>query len=139
MWRHARFACISLYLTEHNNILIHVDAFSGETLSANGIQRRKSNGGVISNDNGSFGVDIEKKFAAEIVDILEDDGQITLPLTESNQSSMKKVSDNARFRPRCDGLYYTFYPMLFLSPGVTNRIGCYLDGSRKAEKMIYIL
>lgn len=118
MWHHARSARISLYLTEHNNILIYVDAFSGDTLLANGIQRRKSNGGVIGNDNGTFSVDIEKNFAAEIVDILEDDGQITLPLTdESNQSSMKKVSDTTRFRPWCRGFYYAFYSIhFFVSP-----------------------
>lgn len=135
MWYHAHFACISLYLTDHNNILIYVDAFSGDTLLANGIQRRKSNGGVISNDNGTFTVDIEKNFAAEIVDILEDDGQIALPLTdESNQSSMKKVSDTTRFRPRCDGFYYAFYSILFLSPWVQIVSGVIWMDAKKWKK-----
>lgn len=70
--------------------VIYVEAFSSDTLLGNGVQRRIS-------DNTTFNVDIQRNFA-EIADILEDDGQITSPLTspltdKANQSSVKKVGD----------------------------------------------
>lgn len=59
-------------------------------LLSKGLHRKNAVGGSVGND-------IAKKFpetTVSITDILEDDGQITLPLTdEANQSSMKKVSD----------------------------------------------
>lgn len=101
---------ISLYLTEYINVLIYIEAFSGDTLLANGGQRRKS-------ENGTFNVDIERHFA-EIADILEDDGQIASPLTDkANQSSMKKVSDTVSNRPRCflmDSITFAIYFFLAL-------------------------
>lgn len=63
----------------------------GDTfVSSSGWARKNS-------DSGTFGNDIIKKFAetsVSIGDILENDRQITLPLTdEADQSSMKKVTD----------------------------------------------
>lgn len=70
---------------------IYFGTLSGDVLLSKGLHRKNTVAG------GTLGNDTVKKFAettVSITDILEDDGQITLPLTdEANQSSMKKVSD----------------------------------------------
>lgn len=72
-------------------IFIYVKALFGDTLVPLGGVARKNS------DGGTFGNDIIKKFtetSVSIGDILENDRQITLTLTdEGNQSSMKKVTD----------------------------------------------
>lgn len=84
----------------------------GDTFAAScgggGATRKNSDSGTFTNDI------IKTKFAEtsiSIGDILENDGQITLPLTdESNQSSIKKVTDTIS---NSDWWIFPFHSFLF--------------------------
>lgn len=71
-------------------IHICIEALAGDTLLANGVQRRRTDSET--NSNG-----IAKNVAettVSVADVRKDDGPITLPLTdETNQSSIKKVNE----------------------------------------------